>query len=156
MNAAQFSAGTFYRYANIGLDTLAGNLGGDTATARELTAEFLRAFVTTVPSGKQNPTAAMTIPDLVYVAVRADRPISLAPAFEDPVRSQLGYAQPSRDALSDYAARLHDYWGTDSITWHGHAAISDKPAPGLGDRAASLTALLGGAVSAAFGAPERR
>ena len=98
----------------------------------------------------------MTIPDLVYVAVRADRPISLAPAFEDPVRSQLGYAQPSRDALSDYAARLHDYWGTDGITWHGHAAISGKPAPGLGDRAASLTALLTDAVSAAFGAPEPR
>lgn len=156
MNTGQFSTGTFYRYANIGLDTLADNLDGDTATARELSAEFLRAFVTTVPSGKQNPTAAMTIPDLVYVAVRADRPISLAPAFEDPVRSQLGYAQPSRDALSDYAARLHDYWGTDSIIWHGHAAISDKPAPGLGDRAASLTALLAGAVSAAFPAPEPR
>jgi CRISPR system Cascade subunit CasC len=150
MNTGQFSAGTFYRYANVGLATLAGNLDGDTVTAWELTAEFLRAFVATVPSGKQNPTAAMTIPDLVYVAVRADRPISLAPAFEDPVRSQLGYAQPSRDALSDYAARLHDYWGTDSIIWHGHAAISDKPAPGLGDRAASLTTLLAGAVTAAF------
>jgi CRISPR system Cascade subunit CasC len=150
MNAAQFSAGTFYRYANIGLGTLAANLDGDLATTRELTAEFLRAFVTTVPSGKQHATAAMTIPDLVYAAVRTDRPISLAAAFEDPVRSQIGYADPSREALSSYAARLHEYWGTDGLAWHGHAAITDKPAPGLGDRTASLAKLLGGAVAAAF------
>jgi CRISPR system Cascade subunit CasC len=156
MNAGQFSAGTFYRYANIGLATLAGNLEDDTATARELTAEFLRAFVTTVPSGKQNATAAMTIPDLVYLAVRADRPISLAPAFEDPVRSQLGYTQPSAEALSRYTDRLHEYWGTGNITWHGHAAISGKPSPGLGGHLPSLTALIDGAVTAAFPAPQPR
>jgi CRISPR system Cascade subunit CasC len=156
MNTGQFSAGTFYRYANIGLATLAGNLEGDTATARELAVEFLRAFVTTVPSGKQNATAAMTIPDLVYVAVRADRPISLAPAFEDPVRSQLGYTQPSVEALSRYADRLHEYWGTEHIIWHGHAAVSGKPSPGLGDHVPSLTALIDAAAAATFPAPEQR
>lgn len=156
MNSGQFSAGTFYRYANVGLGTLAANLDGDLATARELATAFLRAFITTVPSGKQNATAAMTIPDLVYVAVRADRPISLAAAFEDPVRSQIGYADPSRDALSSYAARLHEYWGTDGLAWHGHAALADKPAPGLGDRAASLTGLLDSAAAAAFTTPETR
>jgi CRISPR system Cascade subunit CasC len=150
MNAGQFSAGTFYRYANIGLATLAGNLDGDTTITRELVAEFLRAFVSTVPSGKQNATAAMTIPDLVYVAVRADRPISLAPAFEDPVSSQLGHAQPSREALSRYATQLHDYWGTSDIIWHGHASISDKPATGLGDRIPSLPSLLASAADAAL------
>jgi CRISPR system Cascade subunit CasC len=155
MNAGQFSAGTFYRYANIGLATLSGNLNGDTTAARELAGEFLRAFTVTVPSGKQNATAAMTIPDLVYVAVREDRPISLAPAFESPLTSQLGYAQPSRDALSDYAARLHDYWGTDGIAWHGHAALSDKPAAGLGDRFPSLSALLARAADTAYPAEPR-
>jgi CRISPR system Cascade subunit CasC len=150
MNAGQFSAGTFYRYANVGLAALAGNLGGDTATARELVTEFLRAFVTTVPSGKQNPTAAMTIPDMVYIAVRTDRPISLAPAFEKPVPGQLGYAQPSQEALSDYASRLHEYWGADGIAWHGHAGISGKAVSGLGDQVPSLTGLIGGAVDAAY------
>ena len=94
MNAAQFSAGTFYRYANVGLAGLLENLDGDTAAARELTGEFLRAFVTTVPSGKQNATAAQTIPDLVYIAVRSDRPVSFAPAFEEPVRAELGLRHP--------------------------------------------------------------
>ncbi|MBO0804246.1 MAG: type I-E CRISPR-associated protein Cas7/Cse4/CasC [Nocardiopsaceae bacterium] len=156
MNAAQFSAGTFYRYANIGLGTLADNLDGDTATAHELATEFLRAFITTIPSGKQNATAAMTIPDLVYIAVRADRPISLAPAFEHPVSSQAGYAEPSRQNLSDYAARLHEYWGSEGLAWHGHAALADKPAPGLGDHTASLTSLVDQAIAAAFPAPEPR
>jgi len=155
MNAGQFSAGTFYRYANVGLTTLAANLDGDTGTARTLAAEFLRAFVTTVPSGKQNATAAMTIPDLAYVAVRADRPISFAPAFEDPVRAQLGHAQPSRKALSDYATQLHDFWGTEDIVWHGYAALGDKPFSGLGERAASLQALMADAADAAFPAAEQ-
>jgi CRISPR system Cascade subunit CasC len=98
----------------------------------------------------------MTIPDVVYVAVRADRPISLAPAFEDPVRSQLGYTQPSVEALNRYADRLHEYWGTENITWHGHAAISGKPSPGLGNHVPSLTALIDGAVAATFPAREPR
>jgi CRISPR system Cascade subunit CasC len=156
MNSGQFSAGTFYRYANIGLGTLTANLDGDLDAARELTAEFLRAFITTVPAGKQNATAAMTIPDLVYIAVRGDRPVSLAAAFEDPVRSQAGYAGPSREVLSSYAARLHEYWGSDGLNWHGHAAISGKPADGLGGRVTALTGLTATAVAAAFSGTEDR
>lgn len=150
MGMAQFAAGTFYRYANVGVAGLLSNLNGDAGAARAMAAAFLRAFITAMPSGKQNATAAQTVPDLVYIAVRADRPISLAPAFEDPVRSQLGYSQPSADALSDYASRLHDYWGASGRPWHGHACTSGKQASGLGERSASLDALLGEAIDAAF------
>jgi CRISPR system Cascade subunit CasC len=150
MNGAQYSAGTFYRYANIGLAALLDNLDGDLDTARELTAEFLRAFVKTVPSGKQNATAAMTVPDLVYVAIRADRPVSFAPAFEDPVRSELGFGAPSRDALSNYAAMLNQYWGTADLVRHSHASIWGKPITGLGELAVSIEELLAGSIAAAF------
>jgi len=150
MNAAQYSAGTFYRYANLGLACLLENLDGDMAAARELTGEFLRAFVTTVPSGKQNATAAQTIPDLVYIAVRSDRPVSFAPAFEEPVRSELSYGTPSRDAFSAYAGMLNEYWGCTDLAWHGHACIGGKPLGGLGDRAAALADLLAASLHAAF------
>jgi CRISPR system Cascade subunit CasC len=150
MNAAQYSAGTFYRYANIGLGTLLGNLHDDTDAARELTAEFLRAFVKTVPSGKQNATAAMTIPELVYIAVRSDRPVSFAPAFEKPVGSELGFGAPSQDALASYAAQLHQYWGTAELVQHGHASLSGKPLAGLGDQVASVNELLAASVAVAF------
>jgi CRISPR system Cascade subunit CasC len=150
MNAGQYSAGTFYRYANVGLSTLVDNLDSDLGAARELTAEFLRAFVKTVPSGKQNATAAMTIPELVYIAVRSDRPVSFAPAFERPVTSELGFGAPSRDALSEYATLLNQYWGTSDLGMHGYASIWDKPLTGLGEQAASLDELLSASVSAAF------
>jgi CRISPR system Cascade subunit CasC len=150
MNAAQFSAGTFYRYANVGLAGLLENLDSDAAAARELTGEFLRAFVTTIPSGKQNATAAQTVPDLVYMAVRSDRPVSFAPAFEEPVRAELGYGTPSRDAFCGYAALLNQYWGTADLGWHGHACIWDKPLAGLGERSATLTGLLAASLRAAF------
>ena len=150
MNAAQFSAGTFYRYANIGLGTLLSNLDGDLDTARELTAEFLRAFVKTVPSGKQNATAAMTIPDLVYIALRSDRPVSFAPAFEKPVGRELGFGEPSRDAFSSYAVMLSQYWGSADLVQHGHASIWGKPITGLGEQAASIDELLADSAGAAF------
>ncbi len=150
MNAAQYSAGTFYRYANIGLGTLLANLEGDLDTARELSAEFLRAFVKTVPSGKQNATAAMTIPDLTYIAIRSDRPVSFAPAFEDPVRSELGFGAPSRDAFAAYATQLNQYWGTSDLVRHGHASIWGKPITGLGEHAASIDELLAATAAAAF------
>ena len=150
MNAAQYSAGTFYRYANVGLDTLLGNLGGNVAAARELTAEFLRAFVKTMPSGKQNATAAMTVPDLVYIAVRSDRPVSFAPAFEDPVRCELGFGAPSGDTFAAYATQLNQYWGTCELVRHGHASIWGKPIASLGEQAASIDELLAASVAAAF------
>jgi CRISPR system Cascade subunit CasC len=150
MNAAQYSAGTFYRYANVGLGTLLENLDGDLGTARELTAEFLRAFVKTVPSAKQNATAAMTIPDLVYIAIRSDRPVSFAPAFEDPVPSELGFGAPSRDKFAAYATQLNQYWGTGDLARHGHASIWGKAITGLGEQADSIDELLAAAVAGAF------
>ena len=151
LNSAEFSAGVFYRYANLDLHGLRENLGGDTAAARELTSEFLHAFLASLPTGKQTATAPATLPDLAYVAVRADRPVSLAPAFEAPVRAEaLGWAEPSRRELARYADRLHTLWGTGGIAWHGYACIDEKPLRGLGEPVDSFPALLRTAVAAAY------
>ncbi len=58
MDTALFSAGTFYRYANVNLTDLLRNLDQDTDLARVLVKTFLDGFITTVPSGKQNATAS--------------------------------------------------------------------------------------------------
>ncbi|GLU49914.1 type I-E CRISPR-associated protein Cas7/Cse4/CasC [Nocardiopsis ansamitocini] len=151
MNAGQFSAGTFYRYANIDLAGLLRNLDGDAATARELVTEFLRAFVQTVPSGKQNATAAMTLPDLVHVAVRADRPVSFAPAFETALYGADGYAARARDELDAYARRVQQLWWQDSLILGGYAARDDKDElTGLGRQHDSYPGLIDAAVTAAF------
>ncbi|ORT47879.1 type I-E CRISPR-associated protein Cas7/Cse4/CasC [Frankia sp. KB5] len=156
MNAGEFSAGVFYRYASLDLAGLAVNLDGDTATAIELTREFLRGFVSALPSGKRTATAPKSLPELLYVAVRGDRPISLAAAFERPVRAGAdgGYAFEARDELAVYAHGLHTVWGTDEIVLHGHASIDGTPREkGLGTHHQSYPELLTAAVEAAFEEP---
>ncbi|MGP3959726.1 type I-E CRISPR-associated protein Cas7/Cse4/CasC [Nonomuraea sp. 3N208] len=150
MNSAEYSSGVFYRYASLDLTGLRDNLN-DQAAATELTTAFLTAFISALPTGKQNSTAANTIPDLAYIAVRADRPISLAPSFEAPIRltGEGGYAIRSRDALASYAQRLHTLWGADGIIRHAHAAIDPKPLPGLGDKDASYARLIENTVAVA-------
>ncbi|MFE0590867.1 type I-E CRISPR-associated protein Cas7/Cse4/CasC [Micromonospora echinospora] len=148
MNSAEFSAGTFYRYASVNLADLTRNLG-DAATAVELTAAFLSAFVTAMPQAKKNSTAPFTVPELAYVAVRSDRPVSLASAFETPVRAPLdsGYAEPSRRQLAEYASRIYRLLGDDGLLYHGHAGIDDKPFEQLGEVGRSFGALISAAVA---------
>ncbi|MFI6178572.1 type I-E CRISPR-associated protein Cas7/Cse4/CasC [Nonomuraea sp. NPDC051191] len=152
MNSAEFSSGVFYRYASLDLTGLRENLD-DQSAAAELTAAFLTAFIAALPTGKQHSTAANTIPDLAYISVRADRPISLAPAFETPIRltDEGGYAARSRDALASYAQRLHTLWGEDGILRHAHATIDPKTLPGLGEKDSSYANLIANSVTAAYG-----
>lgn len=149
MNSAEFSAGVFYRYASLDLAGLLTNLAGDTGMAQELTGEFLRAFVSSLPTGKQTSSAANTLPDLVHVAVRTDRPISYAAAFEAPIRPEQGIAGPSRRQLTHHAGRLEKLWGTAGAVYRGYACIEDKPLEGLGTQVDSFAELIDGAVTAA-------
>lgn len=152
MGHAEFSAGTFYRYATVDLAELAGNLDGDLAAARELAEAFLNAFVTSLPQAKKNSTAPHTVPDLVHFTVRSDRPLSLAAAFEKPVQvaGDGGYAAASRDALSAYAEAVNSFMGTTGILHSGWAGLDAKGHNGLGERHASLNDLIGSALQNAF------
>lgn len=79
-----FTSSTLYRYANINLDGLTANLGSAEMARRAVDA-FIKAFITSMPTGKQNTFANTTLPEAVIVAVRDDRPVSWANAFEEPV-----------------------------------------------------------------------
>lgn len=152
MNAAEFSAGVFYRYASLNLSDLFANLKDDQSQARELTEAFVTAFIASLPQAKKNSTAPFTVPDLVYLAVRRDRPVSLASAFETPVRPAPdgGCSEPSRRALAGYAERVYTLIGADGLTHHAHASIDDKNHAALGSRVASFGDLVAGAVAAAY------
>lgn len=151
MNSAEFSTGVFYRYACVDLRELLGNLDGDTATAKDLVQTFAEAFLSAMPTGKKNSTAPGTLPDLAYLSVRTDRPINLAPAFEQPVRAEAdGWGVPSRRRLGQYAESIHRLWGEAGIAWHGYACVDDKPLPGLGTRHDSYAEVIGHAVQTAY------
>lgn len=80
----QMMSSTLYRYATVNLDGLEKNLGS-AEVARQAAQHFIEAFVASMPTGKINTFANQTLPELVYVAVRDTRPVSLVNAFETPV-----------------------------------------------------------------------
>jgi CRISPR system Cascade subunit CasC len=95
LDTVGFNSSTLYRYATVNLDSLRQQLGDDAATAEGARA-FVRAFVESMPTGKQNTFANRTLPSAVLVALRKDQPINGVAAFEDPVRPMEGTSISSR------------------------------------------------------------
>lgn len=102
---------TLYRFASVNVEALAANLG-DAEAARQASALFVRAFIESMPTGKQNTFANNTLPELVYVAVRDTRSVSLVNAFEEPVASEKGgRVQAAVEALTSEEASIEDAYG---------------------------------------------
>ncbi|MEY7974239.1 type I-E CRISPR-associated protein Cas7/Cse4/CasC [Saccharomonospora xinjiangensis] len=79
-----FNSATLYRYATLGIHQLEHNLGGADATD-DGARRFLDAFARSMPTGHTNSYAHRTRPSLVAVVIRADQPVNLVSAFENPV-----------------------------------------------------------------------
>lgn len=112
IGTTQMMSSTLYRYANIDVESLAENLG-DRAAAVEASVAFARAFVDSMPTGKQNTFANRTLPELIYITVRTDRPISLVNAFEEPVLSanDKGRREVSAQRLAAEATEIQEQFG---------------------------------------------
>lgn len=103
IGTVEFNSSTLYRYATVDVDALNRNLGDTGASAKALGA-FARAFITSMPTGKQNTFANRTLPDGVIVTVRDTQSVNLVGAFEDPV---LGDGSVTR--IAQASSRLVDY-----------------------------------------------
>lgn len=113
----EFYSATLYRYATIDIKALKDNLGDADATARAVEA-FVRSFVTSMPTGKQNTFANRTAPETIIVMAREDRPVNLVGAFENPVRATDGFVRGSCAALAEYAHAVASSFGDrPSQTW---------------------------------------
>lgn len=86
IGTVEFNSSTLYRYATVNVRGLEKSLGSAEATVAAVQA-FLRAFVSSMPTGKQNTFANRTLPDAVVVSLRAGQPINLSGAFENAVRA---------------------------------------------------------------------
>jgi CRISPR system Cascade subunit CasC len=115
IGTVEFNAATLYRYATVNVDLLRKNLAGDNeATARAVEA-FVRGFVLSMPTGKQNTFANRTVPDGVIIAVRDDQPINLVGAFEEPVTlgdEVTSYVQGSAYRLVQQAHSVAEFAGS--------------------------------------------
>lgn len=86
IGTVQMMSSTLYRFATINVDSLSENLGSKEMAVHAAQA-FVNSFIKSMPTGKQNTFANNTLPELVYVAVRDTRSVSLVNAFEDPVEA---------------------------------------------------------------------
>jgi len=112
IGTVEFNSATLYRYATVDVDRLHDNLGDATATQRAVEA-FARAFVRSMPTGKQNTFANRTLPEAVVVFVRDSQPINLVGAFEQPVREteRHGRVKGACEAFRDEAKEVERAFG---------------------------------------------
>lgn len=105
IGTVEFNSSTMYRYATVALHQLTEQLAEDAVQAA---VEFVRAFVLSMPTGKQNTFANRTLPDAVLITLRHDQPINLVGAFEKPIpASDDGYAGPSANRLVRHALNVY-------------------------------------------------
>lgn len=132
IGTVEFNSSTLYRYATIDVDELVKALGSVDAAARAVDA-FLTAFITSMPTGKQNTFANRTRPDFVMTTIREDQSVNLVGAFEKPIESSDGRMLRAAQALAEYAARQDDAYCTAP---HAQFALAAGLADSEGLRAA--------------------
>lgn len=112
LDTTEFSSGVFYRYASLNIRQLQENLGNiERKKALEIAAHVLHLLATVVPSAKQNAFAAFNLADFAFVSF-SDQPISLANAFEDPVKAGAnGLIVPSVNAFVNYHKAICNAYG---------------------------------------------
>ncbi|MEU7754283.1 type I-E CRISPR-associated protein Cas7/Cse4/CasC [Micromonospora sp. NPDC049171] len=150
IGTVEFTSATLYRFATLNVQHLAQNLENDQEAALAAARAFLRAFVTSMPTGHQNTFAHRTVPSLVSYLVRTDQPVNLVSAFEQPIRSRDGIAAKAVVRLAEELNHTSTAWG---LTPLAKATVYD-PASNLtaispNNRGANATSL-----EQAFGTPQ--
>jgi len=111
LDTQEFSSGVFYRYASLNIAQLQANLGNaPREKALEVASHVLHLMATVVPSAKQQSFAAHNLADLAMVSF-SDIPVSLANAFEEPIKAAPGFIKPSIKALDEYWQAVHTGYG---------------------------------------------
>ena len=119
----ELTAGVFYGYVVVDVPTLVSNLTGcapeswrDSAENRELAgtvAEHLVRLIATVsPGAKLGSTAPYSYADLMLVEAGPRQPRSLANAFRNPVKAQVGDAVK---AICAHLSKLDDAYGPGEV-----------------------------------------
>lgn len=167
IGTVEFNSSTLYRYAAVDVDRLHDNLGDAEATRRAVQA-FVRAFVESMPTGKQNTFANRTLPDAVVVTLRDSQPINLVGAFEDAVVAEDGEPrlQVAGRRLAEHASQIASAYGQTPVqTWLvavGAARAGLEPLwnggsetlPGQWTTLPSLHVAVADAVSERIGTPQ--
>jgi CRISPR system Cascade subunit CasC len=107
----EFNSATLYRYATVAVHNLFKQLAEEPEILLRAVREFSRAFITSMPTGKQNTFANRTVPAGVMATIRTDRPINLADAFEKPIQTgttEGGFTEKSIRRLVQHANDVYE------------------------------------------------
>lgn len=123
IGTVDFNSACYYRYANVDLDRLTSNLRGDRDLVGRTAKAWLQAFINAVPSGKQNSTAARTMPDTLLAVVRDHGAWNLANAFLKPVVADDLMAESTTRLLTHFG-KLRSFYGSAQIRTATAASVS--------------------------------
>ena len=104
----EYNSSTLYRYANIAIHEFLYQLK-DRGSMINATKLFVEAFVKSLPTGKINTFANQTLPSILVINLREDRPVSLVSAFESPVKSEEGYVVGSIKRMTDEMKKIQKF-----------------------------------------------
>jgi len=135
LGSIDFNSATLYRYANVNMNELVHNLNATDAIHG--VTDFIKDFLISMPTGKQNTFANKTLPSYVLVTLRTDTPVNLVSAFEEPVTSNHGYVKKSIDKLEAEYNRTSEYVDQPITT-----LVLGKADSQVGDSVANLSELL--------------
>ncbi|MDR2929778.1 MAG: type I-E CRISPR-associated protein Cas7/Cse4/CasC [Propionibacteriaceae bacterium] len=113
IGTVEFTSSTLYRYATINVPLLKENLNDSAPAVARAVQAFADAFVTSMPTGKQNTFANRTLPAAVLVQLRQTQPVSLVNAFEKPIEpdEHKGRIELACEALIDQENALDEAFG---------------------------------------------
>lgn len=108
IDTVEYNSSTLYRYANVAVHKLIRQLKDKQKTV-DTVGLFVEAFASSMPTGKINSFANQTLPQMLLVNIRKDRPVNLVTAFENPIRSKNGYAAASITRLLEEEKRAEKF-----------------------------------------------
>lgn len=108
MGTVEYNSSTLYRYANVAIHELLHQLKDKESTINTLKL-FIKAFTNSMPTGKVNTFANQTLPQLLLLEIREDRPVNLVNAFENPVKSKEGYVSESIKRLFEAERKVNTF-----------------------------------------------
>ena len=139
LGTVEYNSSTLYRYANIAMHDLVRQLG-DKKQAVEAAKLFIQAFANSMPTGKSNTFANQTLPQMLMVNIRSDRPVNLVTAYENPVKSYSGNVASSIERLFSEVKKAEKYVQAPVKTMY--VVVEDIVKPEWGTEEDNISALL--------------
>ncbi|WP_423893600.1 type I-E CRISPR-associated protein Cas7/Cse4/CasC [Filifactor alocis] len=109
LGTVEFNSSTLYRYANVAIHEFNRQLDGRKEEVINSLKLFIKAFVESMPTGKVNTFANQTVPQVLMINLRTDRPVSLVSAFEKPVKHRDGYVKESAERLFEELKKVEKF-----------------------------------------------